>query len=602
MTGKGNASATAKKVTTASKKAQTKAKQPAVVKTKAGASKVSSLRTIFEGAGFQHIPSDALHFQMSGRTGEIDHIFAFENVILICEETAATTGVSGHFTNKVFFHKLISEDFESFCNVYKPLNSHFSAYLDKNGYEPQELEVRHLYLSEAVDCEPGVSATPDPFVIVTRAHMRYFTSLVKTIGRTSRFELFKYLKIQLSMIGDARISGQGVSSESFSGFALPSGHTHYPKGFAVVSFYANPSALLTRAYVLRRDGWDSPDVSYQRFVKSSKLEEMRSYLAQNGKVFINNLIVTLPSTVILKNKETDALIDLETFNARADVVITLPHELGTIGVVDGQHRVLSYYEGVGSVDQKIESLRKRQNLLVTGIVFPKSYSSEDRVKFEAELFLSINNTQTGVKADLRQELETIINPHTPAALAKAVVNALANKGPLSGFVQTSMYDSPEKVKSASLVTYVVLPLIKPDPGNPFFALWDPSKSLSLSDAVNRKSYVEFCIHNINKVLAGARDNLHGQWRPVTKTGTGILSPTSIGGLVLCLRDLLSVDSGACAYDFSERFKGLDAFDFSKYKSSVWAKLAADIVQQFFPSVVTASPLDATPVAEDARSS
>lgn len=69
--------------------------------------------------------------------------------------------------------------------------------------------------------------------------------------------------------------GGSVTSQSFPGFALPAAHTNYPKDFAVVSFYADPMALIQRAYVLRRDGWENPDLSYQRFVRAEKLSEMR---------------------------------------------------------------------------------------------------------------------------------------------------------------------------------------------------------------------------------------------------------------------------------------------------------------------------------------
>lgn len=568
------------------------AKKVAKKKTSSSDSRPSTLYKVFSGAGFQHIKSDLIEFKMSDRPGEIDHIFAFENVILICEETAGTNGVNKHFTNKAFFHKLISADIESFIESYKEINQEFRNYIEKSSYQPNELEIRHLYFSENADCDSGITSNSAPFKIIERSHMRYFSSLVETIGKTSKYEIFKYLEINLSMIGKARISGSGVSSDNFQGFALPSGHTHYPKGFAVVSFYADPGALLPRAYVLRRDGWDNPETSYQRFVRTEKLEEMREYLANNGKVFINNLIVTLPPSTVLRRNDSKEVIEPESLNTRCDVTLTLPNELGTVGIVDGQHRVLAYYEGSGAIDGKISALRQRQNLLVTGIIFPKSYSIEDRVKFEAELFLSINNTQTGVKADLRQELETIINPHTDIAIAKAVLNSLSKHGPLAGLIQTSSYDTGDKIKSASLVTYVIEPLIKTNSNNPFFSLWDPSKTRSLQVPDDRKSYIDFCAVNINKVLAGARDNLHGKWMPASKSSPGVLSTTTVGGLILCLRDLLSENKDACGLDFTNHFQGLAGFPFASYKGSRWANMAAELKTKYFSS----TPLTAAPTS------
>ena len=58
-----------------------------------------------------------------------------------------------------------------------------------------------------------------------------------------------------------------------------------------------------------------------------------------------------------------------TLTNKMSVSLQLPLELGTVGIVDGQHRVLSYYEGSGPLEEKIVQLRLRQNLLVTGTHF-----------------------------------------------------------------------------------------------------------------------------------------------------------------------------------------------------------------------------------------
>lgn len=100
---------------------------------------------------------------------------------------------------------------------------------------------------------------------------------------------------------------------------------------------------------------------------------MREYLGGNGKVFITNLIVTLPSTALLRDGSGKPL-DPNALLQKTSVQLSLPLELGTVGIVDGQHRILSYYEGSDPMDQKISGLRQRQNLLVTGIIFPPSYT------------------------------------------------------------------------------------------------------------------------------------------------------------------------------------------------------------------------------------
>lgn len=528
------------------------------------------LREIFEGAGFTHIESDNIHFDMEYRTGEIDHIFVWENVILLCEETSGKE-VTKHCTNKIFFHNLISNDWAGFLKKYRAINPALDAYVGNN-YKADELEVRHIYYSEEQDLDEGVAKNSKPFRILSRGHAAYFSALVKTIAKSAKFELLKFLGITLSHVGQNRISGASVTTQSFPGFALPAAHTNYPKDFAVVSFYADPMALIQRAYVLRRDGWEDADMSYQRFVRAEKLSEMREYLSNNGKVFINNLIVTLPFKAFMR-EVGGQIIDPKNLSQRTHVDLHLPLELGTVGIVDGQHRILAYYEGTGAVEQKIADLRKRQNLLVTGIIFPESYSDEMKIKFEAELFLSINNTQTGVHTQLRQDLETIINPDTPLAIGRSIINRLSREGSLEGMLQVSQFDPAEKIATGSLGPYVLKPLLRK--GSAFYQTWDPSGTQDLSDSIQRLKYIDYSIREIKRLLAGCSKNLQQRWKPVAEGG--ILSTTIVGGLILLLERLAEAKQPVATLDYFKLLVPVQTFDFSPYKSSGWAQLSKDLL-------------------------
>lgn len=530
--------------------------------------KFPKLQDIFVSAGFKHISADNIHFELQERMGEIDHIFVWENVVLLCEETAGKD-VSAHCTKKIFFHRLIAADWPGFFDTYRILNKDLDAYIG-NKYLPQELEVRHIYYSEEHDLTQGVGVNADPFKILSQAQASYFSSLTKTIAKSAKYEILKFLGVTLNRVGKARISGSGVSSQSFPGFAIPAAHTNYPKGFAVVSFYADPMSLIQRAYVLRRDGWENPDLSYQRFVRADKLVEMREYLSNNGKVFINNLIVTLPSKALLRGK--DGIVDPNAFTQKTYVELELPLELGTVGIVDGQHRILAYFEGDGPIEKKIEPLRDRQNLLVTGIIFAPNYTPDMRVKFEAELFLAINNTQTGVNTQLRQDLETIINPETPLAIARSIVNRLSHNGPLQGMMQMSQFDPPEKIAAGSLGPYVVKPLTQK--GGALFKSWDPSGVRNLSDVGQRQEYIDYCVAEINKLLVGARHNLVGRWKPPAQAG--VLSTTAVGGLILLLGRFVTMHKTTHGLDFPALLKPLEKFDFSVYTGSSWGKLSKNL--------------------------
>lgn len=538
-----------------------------------------TLGKIFVTAGFQQIPVDGIHFQIKERMGELDFAFAHENVLVLCEDTAKVD-ISQHFAKKQFFHGLIGRNTQEFCEVLSSKCPSFKSYLEAGRWSYSDLEVRHIYHSSTTDLEAGLRENSDPLKVLDRSHAKYFLELVKVVGRSAKYELFKYLKISLGDIGVRRSSGMGAAIDPFDAFVLPGNHTHYPQGFCVVSFYADPKSLLQRAYVLRRDGWEQDEVSYQRFLKASKLASMRRYLANDGKVFVNNLIVTLPSTATISYADGGGKIEVDGLTKKVSAKLGLPLELGTVGIVDGQHRIFAYYEGTDAAEQKIDSLRIRQNLLVTGIIFPENYSAEKRVKFEAELFLSINDTQTGVRSDLKQALETIIKPDSLTAIAKAVVNRLSAQGPLNGLLQRNVYDPVEKIRVASIVRYVVSPLVRPDAKGVMFNAYQRLHGTVANISDVRAEYVEFCAQKLNDILAGARASFRSDWKSVHDGGA--LNPLVIGGIMFCLREVYERgNSFLSVEDYRSAFQNLHKEDFSIYGSSHWAQLGKVLYGHYF---------------------
>ncbi|MGE4404018.1 DGQHR domain-containing protein [Pseudomonas sp.] len=525
------------------------------------------MQKIFEGAGFLHVHADDLHFTMAGRLGEIDHIFVWENVVLLCEETTEAHATK-HCTNKIFFHRKIADNYTGFFNSYCETNQDLAQAI--SFYDLNDLEVRHVYFSEKSDVVDSLGDSA-PFRILTRGQAKYFVSLVETIERSAKYELLKYLDIGLHRIGTARVAGSSVSSNGYPAFALPAAHTSYPSGFAVVSFYADPLALIQRAYVLRRDGWEDPDLSYQRFVKADKLIAMREYLAGNGKVFINNLVVTLPSSALLI-EGTSKPINPNSLKEKTSVSLHLPLELGTVGIVDGQHRILSYYEGSGPLEQSIVKLRQRQNLLVTGIIFPSTYTAEMRVKFEAEIFLGINNNQSPVHTQLRQDLETIINPETPLAIARAIVTRLSKEGPLAGKLQMSQFDPADKISSGSLGPYVVKVLTGKK--SAFYKTWDTTGERDLAIAQDREEFVDYCVQELRNLLEAAAQHLKHKWKSIPNGG--VLSTTAVGGLILLLERLAKDTGNLSKMDYAAKLKKIANFEFEAYTGSSWGKLATEL--------------------------
>lgn len=548
---------------------------------KASNPKTNALNVVFEKSGFTHIASDEIHFTLHGLTSDIDHIFAYENILILCEKTTGAS-LTEHFAKKKDFHEKIFAHKIDFIKEHSKVNNQFAQHIQQNSYEPGEYEIRSVYYSENKSFSDGIVSNPGPFTLMSAEINSYFRELVQVISKSARYEILKFLKIEFSQLGEIRVSGQQTPSLKFQAFVLPGRHTNYPEDFILVSFYMDPKTLIEQAYVLRRDGWMNSAVSYQRFVKKRKLQQMRDYLAKEGKVFINNLIITLPNTVQVMHAETKKSLDATQIEKTQHVELSIPSELGTIGIVDGQHRVLAYHEGDDEFESRIARIRGRQNLLATGIIFPANYSAEDRVKFEAELFLKINNTQTGVSDALKQELETIINPQSPIAIAKLITTELARSGPLAGHVQTSIYDGTDKIKTASFSRYALMPLISPSSPTSLYTIWSEKKDLAAHAA--RTEYILFCQKIINLALAGMKINLNGRWGQQTRRDKSlVLTPTSIGGLFFYLKRMIESEIDVFTTDFTSTFQNVALFPFTDYGSSKWSQTGAALFEKFPPT-------------------
>ena len=121
-----------------------------------------------------------------------------------------------------------------------------------------------------------------------------------------------------------------------------------------------------------------------------KIKGMRKYLASEKRAFVNNVIVSLPrDTRLLDDK--GQTISPSRITRTTPVTISLPQRFDSIGLIDGQHRVFAYHEGNDDAEPIIKLKRVKQQLLVTGIVFPNAIDDLAKAEFEARLFLEIND-------------------------------------------------------------------------------------------------------------------------------------------------------------------------------------------------------------------
>src|SRR5690606_14729034 len=101
-----------------------------------------AVRSLFRRLGFDRIRSDGKEFTFRKRTGEVDDIFVYENIIIIAEYTTGKS-VTSHVTKKKLLYDLINDnpqEWVEFCA------QHFETFPDL-AYHVSDYRVRICYFS-----------------------------------------------------------------------------------------------------------------------------------------------------------------------------------------------------------------------------------------------------------------------------------------------------------------------------------------------------------------------------------------------------------------------------------------------------------------------
>lgn len=547
-----------------------------------------STRAVFKRIGFQWIRSDGIEFQFDGRTGEIDDILLLDNVLIIAEYTTGKQD-SSHLPKKSILYEKIRNCSSDWITEYQAVNPDFATAIGASGYEPEEFQIFIVYAS-LHGANQEIESAFKHYRFLDGTRLRYFDALGKTIFKSAKHEFFNYLGVDLKKLGK-RIHDSSDKSRNFNGYLLPEANSGYQKGFKVVSFYADPETLLEMSYVLRKDSWRDDEGLYQRILIKSKISKMRQYLTSQKRVFVNNVIVTLPNEAIINDPQTGKNVDNSQLTVVSPVRVSIPLKANMIGLVDGQHRVFCYHEAPNdSLDIEIAKQRVRQNLLVTGLIFPNSWSEKARREFEAKLFLEINDTQARAKSVLKQSIEVILNPYSTLAIAKEVTNKLSKSGALAGMLQTNFFDPPDRIKTSSIVSYGLKPLVKTDGEDSLYFAWrNPHKALLTSKSANpdeRKAilseYIDFCAKEINDFLIAAKLAFGSdKWKVSSPKDKQLLSTTSINGFLVCIRLIIEKQVTRGSSSYSQKLSNLHSVRFSTYKSSAWKALGQKIFDACF---------------------
>jgi DGQHR domain-containing protein len=533
------------------------------------------VRTVFERCGFRRLSGvNGKEFVFEGIKSEFDDAFKFENVVVLVEHTLSKAeNVGPHLKAKAHLYERIRKEPSKFLEVLSGVVPAVKEALEDDYISDQRI-VRILYASKSEVKSEHQQLAPD-VAFLAQAGLRYFHKLASTLKKSARFELFDFLGVNPTDVGIDGVVKSGVEASTYQGSVLPEGHSNFPTGYKVVSFYVDPGSVLKRAYVLRRDGWKDSLSMYQRMIIPKKIASIRKYLREKHRVFANNVVVTLPDDTELLGLDGKP-INHKDLKRTSPVGIRIPDRANSIGIIDGQHRIFSYYEDT-SADALIDKYRSQQNLLATGIVYPPGTADDDKERFEARLFLEINSNQAAAKSDLKQAISLILEPFDTLSIARRVVQELSESGPLDGILERNLFDAG-KLKTTTIVSYGMQPLVKLGGTDSLFHIWnDPSKD-TLKDKSSTElldKYVSFAVDHIRDFLILAKGALGPKWALRTKDGPGVLTVTSVNGLLILMRNLIA--SGELdATKLHVALTPLSGIDFTAAKSSQYAALAAKL--------------------------
>ncbi|MBQ8056024.1 MAG: DGQHR domain-containing protein, partial [Paludibacteraceae bacterium] len=336
-------------------------------------------KSIFKMASFCMIDSENKHFDIGKKKAEVDGVFIFKNIIVICEETTSSSGhIKEHIIKKKETATEILDNKEQFLSF---LTSEFPQETnDLSNYEISELKFKFVYFSLN---ETNLSIEDKqrflPWNIVEPNILSYLSQCSSGIKKSVKYEVFRFLGVTDSDFEITSSTGQGTKDVKVS-IIYPQKSTGRKDGVRLVSFMLSADTLIRNSYVLRKDNWEDSIDLYQRLIDLNKIKDIRNFLYQKGECFYNNIIVALPDGIKFTDNNGNP-ISLEDMVSFQNCTMHIPNKMNSICVIDGQHRIFAHYEGEESdpTETKIAKLRQQLHLLVTGLIFHNNMQQSERI-------------------------------------------------------------------------------------------------------------------------------------------------------------------------------------------------------------------------------
>ena len=565
---------TKKKLTAEQKAAQLKKRKVLAFRKK--------IRSSFTDAGFTYFSTLDKHFPIGTRTVELDYLFLYENIIVICEDNAKQKKDIDHIRNKNESFAEIRNNKTAFLNW---LSNTFpeKATMVKQ-YRPERYFLYYIYISQTeLEITEDEKNRYSNLLFWDPETLSYFNRMAQCIQHSARYEIFRYLGLKNDEIGFS--GSEGGKTTIKAPIIYPQEATGLRNGVRVVSFMMSAEKLLRTSYVLRKDSWEESMFLYQRLIEKDKVKSIRAFLAQKGEAFYNNIIVALPDNVTFEDDAGTPIL-VENIGDFQHCKLVLPDEMNSICIIDGQHRIFAHYEAPATekYELQIAPLRRQLHLLVTGLIFPTEMKEPERKQIQSQIFLDINDNTKKVAPNVLTHIEMVKDPFSDIGLARRVIERLNKKRVFLNRFELSALDE-SKIKVASIIKFALRYLVTVTPAEgktSLYAYWQGNKeAFQQKDEASLNDYIEFCANSIDLYFSAIRDAFKSSWNdPASK----MLSVISINGFIIAFNRQLN-KYGVSDYPFYSSCLRKLSIDFSKngfpYTSSQYRKFSGRILAEAF---------------------
>lgn len=565
---------TKKKLTAEQKAAQLKKRKVLAFRKK--------IRSSFTDAGFTYFSTLDKHFPIGTRTVELDYLFLYENIIVICEDNTKQKKDIDHIRNKNESFAEIRNNKTAFLNWLS------NTFLEKatmvKQYRPERYFLYYIYISQTeLEITEDEKNRYSNLLFWDPETLSYFNRMAQCIQHSARYEIFRYLGLKHDEIGFS--GSEGGKTTIKAPIIYPQEATGLHNGVRVVSFMMSAEKLLRTSYVLRKDSWEESMFLYQRLIEKDKVKSIRAFLAQKGEAFYNNIIVALPDNVTFEDDAGTPIL-VENIGDFQHCKLVLPDEMNSICIIDGQHRIFAHYEAPATekYELQIAPLRRQLHLLVTGLIFPTEMKEPERKQIQSQIFLDINDNTKKVAPNVLTHIEMVKDPFSDIGLARRVIERLNKKRVFLNRFELSALDE-SKIKVASIIKFALRYLVTVTPAEgktSLYAYWQGNKeAFQQKDEASLNDYIEFCANSIDLYFSAIRDAFKSSWNdPASK----MLSVISINGFIIAFNRQLN-KYGVSDYPFYSSCLRKLSIDFSKngfpYTSSQYRKFSGRILAEAF---------------------